>query len=461
MLAILLKCRMGAMFAAVLFLLAPAFSVEWPQYKDNPFVIQLAIPAPTDSAGGLITADLDGDGLMDYLITVRGHLAVYGHDGKKLWIYKGDIVVGGSSEREGLPGHHGPGVTVADMDANGEMEVLFLTKDSTLHVLDAKSGKPLWQARIPVPKGAEKWEHLAVANFQGQGDSDLLLQATNKKGYRTGRYICAYSYKQLRDGESAPLWERDDFLSCAHNGARLADLNGDGRDEVIGGTLLGPDGKLLFRCPVKGHLDSIFVADVRPDIPGLEVVSLEEGGGNRVFLFNTKGLLWETHYKHQEPQNAAVGEFSKDHSGLEIWCRSRYNTHQKPFVFDSKGKLIAEYEMDKVAPKGWTDAGVEVIFNIDWTGDAKHLAAAKERHTEGDIGVFDPISGEFLARFSDKAARLYVADVSGDAREEMIVLNSNQLHIYHNEKVMQQGKPRRWQQQHYRRSKLTWNYYSP
>jgi len=53
-------------------------------------------------------------------------------------------------------------------------------------------------------------------------------------------------------------------------------------------------------------------------------------------------------------QNAAVGEFAPDRPGLEVWCRSRYNEHQKPFVFDAKGRLIAHYEMDKVAPKGWT-----------------------------------------------------------------------------------------------------------
>ncbi len=67
-----------------------------------------------------------------------------------------------------------------------------------------------------------------------------------------------------------PLWRRDDFLANAHNGARVADLDGDGQDEVLGGTIVAPDGKVLSRIPLKGHIDSLFVADVRPDIPGLE-----------------------------------------------------------------------------------------------------------------------------------------------------------------------------------------------
>ena len=56
--------------------------------QSNLSVIKLAIPAPTDSAGGIIAADVDNDNKMDYLVTVPGHLAVYGNDGKKLWIKK-------------------------------------------------------------------------------------------------------------------------------------------------------------------------------------------------------------------------------------------------------------------------------------------------------------------------------------------------------------------------------------
>jgi hypothetical protein len=131
-------------------------------------------------------------------------------------------------------------------------------------------------------------------------------------------------------------------------------------------------------------------------------------------------------------------------------------------VFDAQGQLIADYEMDDVAPKAWTLEGVEVIFTIDWTGEPRQLAAAKERHKSGDVAIFDPISGQFLHRFKEKADRLYVADVSGDWREELIVLNSNQLHVYRNEELNPNPKRSRlWIQNYYRRSKMTWNYYNP
>ena len=65
--------------------------------QSNPVVIKLEIPPPADlndSAGGIIVTDTNNDGRMDYLVTVRGHLAVYNNSGEKLWIKKADISVG-------------------------------------------------------------------------------------------------------------------------------------------------------------------------------------------------------------------------------------------------------------------------------------------------------------------------------------------------------------------------------
>jgi hypothetical protein len=348
------------------------------------------------------------------------------------------------------------------VDGDSQTEVLFLTQDSILHVVNGASGQEKWNARPPVPEGAERWEHLIIGNFRGEGDRDLLLQATNASGYRMGRYLAVYVLSDLKAGHYQPLWERDDFLACAHNGARIADLDGDGRDEVLGGTIVSSSGEVCSKIPLKGHIDSIFVAEVRPDLPGLEVVALEEGGGNRIFLYKEAELIWETHYKHQEPQNAAIGEFDTERPGLEVWCRSRYNEHQKPFIFDAQGEKISDYSMDDVAPDGWTVRGVEVIYKVDWTGEIQQLAAAKERHRSGDICLFNPVTGEFIERFTEQADRLYVADVSGDWREELIVLNGNELHIYHNPAPNRHpDHPRLWTKPHYRRSKMTWNYYSP
>ena len=431
-------------------------------YSSSPFVIKLDIPAPQDSAGGIIVADVNDDGRVDYLVTVPGHIAAYGNDGRKLWILKTDVVVGGSSESQGLPGHHGPGVAAGDVDVDGRMEVVFLTKDGVLHVVEGATGKEEKRAKPAVPKGAQRWEIALIADFRGTGkDTDILLEATNADGYRTGKYLAAYSVKALLSG-GRPLWTTDKFVPCAHNGARLADLNADGKDEVLGATILSAAGREITRAVASGwHMDSVFVADVRPDIAGLEVVMLEEGA-NHIQLLGMSGPIWRVHLRKQEPQNAAIGRFKKDSDEILIWCRSRYSEHQKPFVFNSKGKMIFDYIMDDVAPAGWTASGVEVIHAIDWTGQKQQLACAKERHESGDVCLFEPLTGKFVEVFAEYADRLYVADVTGDWREEIIVLNKSQLHIYENKaKNPRPNEPRKWKDRNYRRLKQCHNYYSP
>lgn len=492
------QCRISTFLVLLSFLSAgcvqhSSADPSQPYSEATPQVIRLNLPAQLGGSGGLITADVNNDNQKDFIVTKPGIIAVYTNSGSKLWTRQIDIQLTEQAESEGLPGLQAPGIQIADVDEDQEIEILFLTPNNTLQIIRGSNGEEQQNIQLAAPSDAERWEHLVVANFRGQGDRDLLLQATNAEGYRLGRYLAAYSIDDLLQAETPqPLWTRDDFFAAAHSGARIADLDGDGKDEVLGGTIVSPQGEVLFQLPIQlqrhPHLDSVFVADVRPDLPGLEVVALEEGlhdqdilsgnnvisklanrlvnrlarKGNRVFLYNHNGLIWETHYKNQEPQNAAIGDFDPNRPGLEIWSRSRYDEHQKPFVFDAQGQLIAEYEMDQVAPETWTVKGVEVIFTIDWTGEPRQLAAAKERHEAGDVAIFDPMSGQFTHRFQEKADRLYVADVSGDWREELIVLNGNELHIYSNpDPNPHPNHPRLWNQDHYRRSKMTWNYYNP
>ena len=456
---------LAALTGGLCLALAMPVLADWPQYETSPFEIALAIPAPEDSAGGILCADLTNDGRMDYLVTVPGHIAAYANNGEKLWIKEIDVRVGVSSENVGLPGHNGPGVTAADIDGDGRTEVLFLTNSRVLHVIDGATAEPKWNASPPHPEGSERWEHLIVANFRGEADRDILLQATNAKGYRVGHYLSAYSLADLKEGKYDPLWKRDDFLTCAHNGARIADLNGDGRHNVLGGDIIGPDGELLFKIPLRGHVDAIAAAKVRDDIPGLQVVAVEEGGPQRVFLYNHEGLIWEADYQRWEPQNFAVGHFDLERPGMQIWNRSRFNTHQRPFVFDAFGELIVQYDLADVKPEDWTDGGVEIINTIDWTGERQQLAAATERHKEGDVCIYHPITGEFVERFKATAARMMVADVSGDWREEIIILDVTdgpKLRIFHNPASNPRpDQPRLWERDHYRRAKLTYNYYSP
>jgi hypothetical protein len=427
------------------------------------YLLDIPGPAgPEDSAGGILAADVNDDGRPELLVTCPGYLTVVDSAGNTLWTIRTNLVVGGQSESEGLPGHHGPGVAAGDVNGDGTTEVVHLTRDGALRVLEGATGKLLAAANPPVPDGAERWELAMLGDFTGNGgDRDILLQATNREGYRTGRFLAAWRMADLLAGRD-PLWTSDRFAGCAHNGARLADLDGDGRDEILGASLLAHDGTLLTEAaPFRGHMDSVFVADVDPAREGLEVVLLEEGS-NHVQVLGADGPVWRMHLNEQEPQNAVIGRFRDGSDEIFIWCRSRYNEHQKPFVFNAQGDMVFTYDMDTVAPEGWTPSGVEVIHTIDWTGERRQLACAKERHTSGDIALFDPLTGHFVERFANQADRLYVADVRGDWREEIIVLAGHTLHVYENNAPNPRpDQPRLWDQHNYHRLKQCHNYYSP
>ena len=166
--------------------------------------------------------------------------------------------------------------------------------------------------------------------------------------------------------------------------------------------------------------------------------------------------------QRDEPQNGAVGEFDLQRPGLEIGAAA-VTTHTR-----NRGCSMHAARLSRVT--GWTTWRLERLDrfgrrshradSLDWR--RTQLAAAKERHISGDVCLFEPIGGRFVLHLPEKADRLYVADVSGDWREEIIVVSGNELHVYENPAANPRpNQPRLWNQQHYRRGKMSWNYYSP
>ncbi|MDJ0595881.1 MAG: VCBS repeat-containing protein [Pleurocapsa sp. MO_226.B13] len=115
----------------------------------NPQTIQLDLPTQKEpefdvrknGIGGLITVDVNNDEQKDFIITKLGRIEVYEHSGKKLWSKEIDIQLSAKSESQGLPGLHGPGVQAADVDGDRKAEVLFLTKDNTVHIVEGVNGE--------------------------------------------------------------------------------------------------------------------------------------------------------------------------------------------------------------------------------------------------------------------------------------------------------------------------------
>lgn len=436
--------------------------------------IPLALPDPFSRAGGLLAADVDGDRQRDIIVTQPDRIAAYSLTEGKLWQHETEIWLTGQTETEGLPGLHGPGFQVSDIDDDGAVELLYVTAGNRLEILAGESGAVQAQIALPAVEALHnQWEHAIVANFMPDSVPEILLQtsrATNSEDYVRDSIQAAYKIEDLLalEANAKPMWLTDTFVSLSHGSAKVADLDGDGLDDVIGAMVLGAKGEVLHNPGLENtdfpHIDAIAIDDIDPNRPGLEAVIAEERGDQRVILFDEKGTLWTSRHRQKaEDYNGdkvAIGDFDPDRPGLEMWFRGDESKHFT--VLDASGELIASYKFRDRRPDSWTEKGLEVITRIQWTGDEKDYIVAKERHEAGDIGIFDALTGQLIAQFTNQTERLYVADMVGDWREEIIVLSNDELVVYQNHHP--NPNPSRtslWNDPLYQRQKMTWNYYSP
>ena len=82
----------------------------------------------------------------------------------------------------------------------------------------------------------------------------------------------------------------------------------------------------------------------------------------------------------------------------------------------------------------------------------------------GNIAIIDAMTGHFVRWWEEQANRIHVADVSGDYREEIIVINTalGEIHIYWNDaENINPPRNRYWRLNYYKRQKENYNYYSP
>lgn len=434
----------------------------WQDYPSDPFVIPLRRDVPDGLEGGIIVHDLNGDGLFDYLVSSAATISAYDHDGRMLWeTHEALGATGRANGGQGYPGIHHPGLIAGDVDGDGRQEAGWITRGGELLIVDGATGRE--EKRINA-RGATA---VMIANLRGQGDRDVVFQHDLRR------------IRGVRIDTGRTLWDTTEFISAEHSPGRVADLDGDGRDEIVGVRIIGPDGRRVGSWDLgrdlgsaQGSVDSVVIADLIRGGP-LEAVIAEQGGNNQAIAFNPNRIIFGKYNpanpccrvagecREVDPDKIAIGNFVGGEDRLEIFCRSACG--RAPWVLDADGNIIATWVVDDEKPQGWYVAGIEEVVGLDWDGDGTSKILAKERHVDGDAAVINAMTGRFVRVFRGQAVRVYAADVAGDAREEVITVDRDgTIKVYANQAVNRNApRPRRWDQQHYRRQKQNWNYYSP
>ncbi len=432
------------------------------QYTANPFVIPIAqTPPPGDQGGGFVVQDVDDDGRMDFVVATTQDVGAYSHDGRRLWLTTPGVYH--AEQWQSLAGGKRAGVFVGDVDGDGRHEVGYVITGGYLRILEGATGHE--KSRLWIGDA----EVALLANLRGLGDRDAVLQQGQT------------NLTAIRLDTGAGLWTTSSFRGIDKRPARYADLDGDGKDELCGSNIIGPDGSVLNTWDLErdrpGFLwhdvDSVAIGDVVPGRP-LEVAIAEQGGTNSAIVFNPQQIVYGTFNPHNrccevtngaecieiDPDKVALGNFAGD-DALEFLANSACG--RAPWVVDSTGHIAASWLVDDTKPADWTIHGIEDIVAIDWFGDGHHRILAKERWLDnGNAAIIEPMTGRFLRRFLVSGVRVHAVDVSGDYREEVVVLDLDRtIKVFWNPDPAQQKRAGYWSQQAYRRQKQNWGHYMP
>lgn len=261
----------------------------------------ISIPLENDVIPGrrrLGIADLNGDGQFDFILiqpnlskdpgarpdssSVTYKIEAYLHDGTFLW--RNDL---GDGIEPGV--WYSPFIAY-DFDGDGKAEIAVKTAptgirnpDGTvtegeewISIWDGMTGEEITKAGWPTRTdrlgnyNRQNRNQLGVAYLDGKTPCLIVARGTYK-----AMLVDAY---QFTDNQLTRLWSWDgdeENPIVRSQGAHIMlvnDVDNDGRDEIIlGSAVLDDNGTLLWSAGL-GHPDKIFVTDIDPSRPGLEIL---------------------------------------------------------------------------------------------------------------------------------------------------------------------------------------------
>jgi rhamnogalacturonan endolyase len=199
----------------------------------------------------------------------------------------------------------------------------------------------------------------------------------------------------------------------------VADVDSDGKDEIIyGSCAIDDNGTLLYRTGL-GHGDAMHVSDMDPDHAGLEVWDVHEDTiaayGYELHDAKTGTILWGTNLNSDNGRGLAA-DIDSNYPGFEMWSTGGTGT------YSCKGVQIS-------TSKPSTN------FRVYWDGDLQDelLDGVKITKWTGS-GTTTLLTGSGVSSCnSTKATPNLSADILGDWREEVILwttADSSKIRIY-------------------------------
>lgn len=211
-------------------------------------------------------------------------------------------------------------------------------------------------------------------------------------------------------GSNKPIDATTSAYGQGNHNLSVADVDADGKDEIIWGSSAWDDnGDLLYSIGL-GHGDAMHVSDLDPSRPGLEVFSVHEDQsspyGFEMHDAATGEILWGG-YTGTDVGRGMSGDIDPNHSGFESWSGNA--------LYSSIGELIVLKRPSSINFRIYWDGDLQDEL-LDYTRIQKWDATESRTN---EIVDFADFTGATSIN-STKANPCLSADILGDWREEVI-----------------------------------------
>lgn len=246
-----------------------------------------------------------------------------------------------------------------------------------------------------------KWLHASVSNTK--------IELYNSEFKKTTKYNTKTSRPSNAGSKTA-------YSNGNHN-ISVADVDGDGCDEIIHGSCaIDNDGNLLYATGY-GHGDAIHVSDFDLSNPGLEVYQVHESSPYGWDLHcAATGKILQSGTADGDTGRGCAADIDNSNAGGEMWCSADRGPRSS-----TTGQTVSS-------------KSCSMNFRIYWDGDLQdELLDGNKIDKWNGNGTSRLLTASGSSCNSTKSTPNLSADIFGDWREELILWdssNSSTLNIY-------------------------------
>lgn len=361
-----------------------------------------------------------------------------------------------------------------DWDMDGKAEVVMrLAEGSTVHMADGttytigangKNGTAWTNYRIPKGAGSVEWftyygnEFLyycegatgkpyqcidyPLKRFE-PGETDLRAAWGDGYGHRSSKFFFGAPYL---DGKHPSIflgrgiYTRHKFVALdvepathalnvrwrwtnnqagspwygqGYHNYSIADVDWDGRDEIVWGSMVIDDNGKGLSTTGLGHGDAQHVGDLNPYVHGQEIFACNEDAPANNYRDATTSKIYYRMTDTRDAGRALAGNF--------------YNTFPGAVGNGAHDTPISSVTNDHVSVN---TNGLGMNFRIYWDGDLQEECYDNVTVSKPGVGTLATFSGAY-SNNGTKATPCYQGDIFGDWREEVIVRTAdNNIRIY-------------------------------